>query len=123
MPAAANIDQAINLVPENVIGKIGTLSVAFGAWLNVFTSSLPGPGVPFNKDVENQRTVYNWYGPTLLANQSIDEGSPGAQQITISEIMDIVSRVLHAVKYAAIDNRITADQETSVVTQFNTAWA
>lgn len=123
MPAAATIDDAIALVPENVIGKIGALAAAFATWNVVFTAALPGPGAALDRSSADQRSVYDWYGPSLLAEQSVDESNPGRQQISISEAMDIVSRVLYAVKYAAISNRITADQQTSVVTQFNAAWA
>ena len=126
MPAAANIDEAIAFLPENVIFKFGALAASMDLWLVVFSATqppFPAPGEPFDAENREQRSVRDWFGPSVLVRNNISETNLAEQQVSGSAIIDIVNRALTATKYAAIAGRITADQETSVVNQYNTAWA
>lgn len=126
MPPAANIDEAIELIPSNVIGKAGTLLAAMNTWLVVFDEAqppFPAPGAPLDATNREQRSVRDWFGPSILARDQIDITTLGLQEQSLSRVMEVLFRALQAVKYAQIAGRITADQETSVVTQYNAAWA
>ena len=126
MPPAANIDEAIDLIPSNVTGKSATLLASMNTWLVVFDESqppFPAPGAPFDAANREQRSVRDWFGPSLLVRDQIDISTLGLQELSLARVMDVLLRTLQAVKYAQIAGRVTADQETSVVTQYNAAWA
>ncbi len=123
MPVAADIDEALDLVVENVTLKAATLVADMATWLVVFTQGIAGPGAAFDPQSADQRTVRDWYGPSLRARTMIDLTDVGSTQLSVSEIIAIVARTLFATKFALINSRITADQETSVVNQYNLAWA
>lgn len=123
MAVAADIDEAIAFAAENVIGKEATLTAAFASWIVIFTDQLPAPGPPFDPSNLDQRSVRDWYGPNLIVQREIDLTDFGTRLLSVSKSIDVVSRTLFAVKFATIGVRITAGQESSVVTQYNTAWA
>ena len=123
MPAAADIDEAIELVVENVLNQFATLPAAMTTWLVVFTDAIAAPGPAFDPAISDQRTVRNWFGPSLIAQSQIDLTDFGTTQISTSIVTEVVARMLFATKFARIGARITQPQEDSVVAQYNLAWA
>lgn len=120
---AANIDEAIAEVAIDVTVKIGTLVADMNLWLVIFGDGLPAPGAAFDQSRPGNRLVRNWQAPTrqVLGDLTPDAGTQTANDS--QAVIEVVFRCLHAVKFAAIDGLITANQQTSIVNQYNTAWA
>jgi hypothetical protein len=125
---AANIQEAIDDIALDIGGASGTVPPFIAArmitWLDLMflvPAQFPAPGLPWNKDLLDQRSVYDWAVPTIQANaeiQALGSNGPLAGNIAIN----VVLRTLLAVQAALADNRITAAQVTSVVTAYTTAW-
>ena len=127
MPAAADIDEAINLVVTNTVLRqsAGTLNASYVLWLNVFGENLPTSGPPFfpfaESSLEN-RVARNWQFDSniLLAGLPAD---PDTTFVDASRTADNLFRMLNAVRTAQIDGDITVAQRDAIVSQYNLAWA
>lgn len=119
---AATIDEAIQDVVED-IGPKADPDARMTTWLStMFTnpSSFPGPGTAWDRENTDQRTVYDWVVPTIIAQQQMAALSNLPEKANIA--INVVLRTLFAVKFAATNSRITAAQQTSVVTAYTTVW-
>lgn len=131
MPAA-NIDQAIAFSGDYIAavsyGGIKSLATQFNLWIAGMFSESTGIYKPSaNPPVQaapGPRTVTDWFAEHLMAAAAIE--GPGIGQsgvVGTSAVIDAVSRVLSAVKFAVINGFISAGQQTATVTLFNTCWA
>lgn len=129
---AANIDEAIDFADNNIAevayGAAGTptesLLTQFDLWIaGMFATT--GIFVPSaNETSPLQRAVTNWYPQHVLARAEIEGPAVGDASIMgVAAVINAVSRVLWAVKYATINSKITAAQQTAVVNLYNTVWA
>jgi hypothetical protein len=128
MPAAANIDEAIQYAPQNVADISRNPGLTLLNRLDDWTGTMFSPGALVgNDDLRGVRTVRDWYGPTLLARQTVvSEDDPdlltGSTLIGESQVIDVLVRTLWAVKYATINGDIAAGVEANVVLAYNAAW-
>ena len=133
MAVAADIDEAIDFCDNNVADvaygdpppATQSLLTQFDAWVAGMFSEATGIFVPSaNQTSPNQRSVTNWYAQHVLARSEIEGPAIGDASIMgVAGVINAVSRVLWAVKYATINSKITAAQETAVVALYNTVWA
>ena len=119
---AADIDEAIADVVEDVSNNLDLARM--NLWLVTFTAAIPGPGVAFNEESLDERSVRNWYAPTIFIRDQLQSGVLGVigESLSVIRVASIVSRTLFATKLARINSRITQDQEDSVVAQYTVAW-
>ena len=112
---AATIDEAIDDCIVDIPAVLDASVVTrMGTWVSgVFGNS----GIFANADTFNIRQVRNWYYPSLFAQGETTNDFNG-KNIAV----DIVTRVLFAVKYAEINGYITTAQRDATVTAYNTAW-
>ena len=127
MATATSIQDAINKVALSLIPPTN-IAVQFPVWRkSMFTPTgwaaiPPGLGsgtAPFwDGQLPNERTVFDWVIPTLIAERNITVSSILTQNIAIN----VVARTLLAVQAARAAGRITQDQENTVVDAFNAAF-
>jgi hypothetical protein len=120
---SANIDEAISDIAEDIGGANLTVVNDYGVWITqMFTEAgFNPPGTFWNPDSEDERSVYDWVIPGLRTQREINLVGDG--QLGANLAINTVLRTLLAVKFATIAGRITANQETSVVTAYTNAWA
>jgi hypothetical protein len=124
MAAAANIQEAI----DNVVRDIHfPNSVApYNDWMvNMFTVSgfealAVGSAQFWDANSADQRTVFDWIIPSLITQREIN--AAGDSVLTRNREIAVVSRTLKAVQAATIANRITQDQEDTVVAAYNASF-
>lgn len=128
---AATIDEAIADIVDDIsaftaIVGAGGLQERMNTWVTqMFTvpGSFPGPGTPWVQSDRDQRSVFDWVTPNLLAQERMNTLVEGTDGFLLANIaIEVVERTLFAAKLAESNNRITADQLTSVVTIYTTAW-
>lgn len=124
---AANIQEALNDICRDIGAIVAVpplVPARMQTWLNLMflvPASFPAPGTPFDPQNLDQRSVFDWAVPTLQAFEKINSSATG----TVEErniAIDVVYRTLLAVQTARTENRITANQQTSVVAAYTTSW-
>jgi hypothetical protein len=122
---AANIDQCIDEACPDITaisygGGPDTLASQFQLWID----GMYGPsGIFVNKELAAQRQVLDWFFFHLLAQDQIEGPAVGdAGIVGNGAVIDVVVRVLWAVKTAAIEGWISAGQQTAVVALYQTVW-
>ena len=120
---SANIDEAIDDIVEDIGGFGATVIARYGTWITeMFTvAGFNPPGTFWDPANVEERSVYDWVVPGLRTQREITLVGNG--QLGANLAIDTVLRTLLAVKFATINSRITANQETSVVTAYTNAWA
>lgn len=125
MPAAADIQEAIDLVVVNLSSP--NVLPDYQKWLaNMFTPAgfnalAVGSAQFWDAKNSEQRTVFDWVIPTLITNRKIN--AQGASVLSNNLAIDVVLRTLLGVQAATDKNRITQDQEDTVVEAYNDAFA
>ncbi len=125
MPAAANIQEAIDFVVSNV--HFPNSVTPYNDWMvNMFTKAgfdaLAVNAAPFWDEANvDQRSVFDWIVPSLITQRVIN--AVGDSMLTRNQEIRVVVRVLYAVQAAKIASRITPDQEDTVVAAYNDAFA
>jgi hypothetical protein len=131
MPAAGTIDEAITYAADNiaVLSYAGVLSLydQFQEWIDGMfseaTGIYPPSANPPQSGAAKQRVVTNWLASHLLAREQIEGTTAGSSGLVgTSAVIGAVTRVLSAVKFAAINGQITAGQQAATVVLFNIAW-
>lgn len=121
---AANIQEAIDEVVLDIGSPaiIPTLPARTQTWIDeMFTAaSFNPPGDFWDNNTAEQRSVFDWVVPNLVAQNEIL--IIGNNQLAQNVLINVVLRTLLATQAAQIAGRITADQETSVVTAYTNAW-
>lgn len=133
---AATIDDAIDLADNNVafvsygnpVGPVApteSLLTQMNLWIaGMFLSSSIFPPNENQTHDPGQRSVTDWYAQHLIAVLEIEGPGVGAAGVVgTSAVINAVSRVLWAVKFATTNGEITAAQQTAVVNLYNTVWA
>jgi len=124
MAAVANIQEAINEIVDNLVSP-GAI-VQMDAWVSKmftpagFATVAVGSATFWKAANADERTVFNWAVPTLRDQRLITTG--GNSVLTTNILIDTVLRTLLAVQAANIANRITQDQEDTVVAAYNAAF-
>lgn len=120
---SADIDEALDDIVNDIGGAEATVVANYATWITeMFTSTgFNPPGTFWDPDNEEQRSVYDWVIPGLQTQREINLVGNG--QLGANLAINTVQKTLLAVKFATINGRITADQETSVVTAYTNAWA
>jgi hypothetical protein len=124
MPAAANIQQAIDDIVVNL--SFPNSVQPYNDWMtNVFTPAgfealAVGDAKFWDAQIPDQRTVFDWVVPSLLIQRQIN--ASGDSLLTRNLEIEVVLRTLLAVQVANIANRITQDQEDTVVAAYNAAF-
>lgn len=119
---AANIQEAIDDIVED-LGNLGDSPARMTTWIaTVFTNPalFPGPGAPLNIDNLDQRSVYDWVIPSIIALQKMNAAMEPRDENNIA--IDVVVRTLYAVQFAQTNNRITSDQQDSIVAAYTAIW-
>ncbi len=127
---AANIQEAIDDLIDDMAGKTGTPAIfnaAMAVWVNqMFTAdTFPAPGTFWAPGSAGNRTVYDWAVPNIKGQQRFLDIFASGVSIGLdvfAQAIVLVLRTLTAVQQATIRGDITADQETSVVNAYNAAW-
>jgi len=126
---AANIQEAIDTCANFIGLASGTVAPPNDVpsrmtnWNNLMflvPASFPAPGDFWDRVNLEQRSVFDWAVPSVAANTQIQTigNSPYAGNLAIN----VVLRTLLAAQFAATQGWITANQLTSVVNAWNTAW-
>lgn len=124
MASAANIQEALDQVVENV--SAFPIVTPYNDWMtNMFTpagfSALAvGNATFWDEKNADQRTVFDWVIPGLLTQRNIND--QGDDVLTRNLAIEIVNSTLLAVQAAQDANRITQDQEDTVVAAYNDAF-
>lgn len=132
MPAAANIDEAIEFSPQNVADISRNAGIALLTRLNTWIAAVFATGATFGGTAAGEpsrelRTVADWYGPSMLAREVVSgESDPdpllGTTLISESAVVDVLTRTLWAVKYGVISGYFDVSLQTATVASYNTAW-
>jgi hypothetical protein len=131
MPVATNIDEAVAFASDNIAilsyGGVLSLYTQFQTWIAGMFSEATGiykPSAnPAQAAAAGPRVVTDWLATHLLAQQQIEGTTPGSSELVgTSAVIDAVTRVLSAVKFATINAKITAGQQAATVVLFNLAW-
>lgn len=122
---AVDIDEALNDLVFDVgqTAEAGTSIPRMENWVaQMFEdpSQFPPPGIPWNRDNLDQRSVYDWLVPTLEALDAMRVIGEGQESGNIAIL--VLRKTLLAVKFGTINLRVTANQETSVVTIYTNVW-
>ena len=126
MPAAANIDEAIQFGPFNIAavsadpGK--SLLTQLDAWITPMYRKVIFP----NTETRAVRNVTDWAAPTYIARAVVaaqGAGNLDTNEVAVACVLDAVNRSLWAVKIATNLGYITGAQQTAVVAAYNAAWA
>jgi len=120
---AANISEAVEFCADNIAELSYDAGVSIKTRMNDWIADLFAAGGIFT-DVANagQRRVIDWRGPSVLASAQIEGPLAGDSGVVgTSAVIDLVSRVLCAVR-AAAGTGITVAQRDATVTAFNTQW-
>jgi hypothetical protein len=126
MAAAADIQQAIDEIVTNLDSPGTTVIQKINAWAsNMFTPEgfaalAVGSATFWKKGNVDERTVFNWAVPTLRDQRIINQS--GNSVLTQNIMINIVLRALLAVQAATAANRITQDQEDTVVAVYNASF-
>lgn len=117
---AANIQEAIDEVVQDI--QPGFALAQMDTWISeMFTEAgFPAPGDFWSRESEDNRSVFDWFVPNAVARREMNV--VGAGQLAVNIAINIVLKTLLAVQAAQTAGRITADQETSVVTAYTDAW-
>ena len=120
---SANIDEAIEDIADDIGSLFASVVTRYGTWITeMFTEAgFNPPGTFWDPENEEERSVFDWVVPGLLTQREINNTGNG--QLSANLAINTVLRTLLAVKFATIAGRITANQETSVVTAYTNAWA
>lgn len=126
MPAA-NIDDAIAMCADEIAvvsyGAVESLDTQMGLWNSGMFNISTGIFQPGIGQRSQQGTVSDWFGPHLLArDQILGTGVGDSTPVGTSAVIDVVFRVLNAVKFANINGFITQGQEDDTVALFNAVW-
>lgn len=124
MAAAANIQEAIDKVVESLVFPGAVIQM--NAWVEKmftpagFASVAVGSAKFWDAKNVNERTVYNWAVPTIRDQRIINE--VGNSVGTTNIMIEVVLRTLLAVQAAKNANRISQDQEDTVVAAYNVSF-
>lgn len=124
MASAANIQEAIDDVVRDIHTPNST--APYNAWMvNMFTpigfkALAVGDATFWDANNADQRTVFDWVIPSLITQREIN--AAGDSVLTRNREINIVQRTLLAVQAAQNANRITQDQEDTVVAAYNDAF-
>lgn len=132
MPPAANIDQAIQFAEFDIAAQayagVESTYTNMLAWIaGIFSQATgifpPSADPPASSQNMGQRVVTDWLGQSLIARDAIEgQGVGGASVLGVAAVVNVVVRVLYAVKFAFINGQATAGQQTAVVALYNLVW-
>ena len=123
---ATDIDEAIAFAADAIAtvsyDPSASLLTQFNIWIQG-TFTAPTAVFPAVANSDKTRTVTDWLGEHLLAQQLIlGTGNTDTGPVGTSEVIDACTRVLSAVKFANINGYITQAQEDAMVFLFNALW-
>jgi hypothetical protein len=124
MASAANIQEAINNVVRDI--HFPNSVEPYNNWIsNMFTPQgfkalAVGSAKFWDAQSANDRSVFDWVVPSLLTQREINKG--GDSVLTRNREIQIVLRTLLAAQAATVANRISQDQEDTVVAAYNAAF-
>jgi hypothetical protein len=125
MASRASIHQCIDYAWLDV--GTPTSATEYNNWItNMFTQAgfegvAVGSATYWNKDSEDERTVFNWIIPSLRFQRFQNE-VPLLDTSVANDRISLVVQVLKAVREAQDAGRITNDQEATVVAAYNAAF-
>lgn len=131
MPPAANIDQAIQFAEFDIAAQayaaVESTYTNMVAWIaGIFseaTGIFPPSADPPQSGVMGQRVITDWLAQSLMARDAIEsQAIGGAGPVGVSAVINVVVRVLYAVKFAVVNGQATAGQQTAVVALYNVVW-
>lgn len=125
---AANLDEAIADVAVDFFTNITTnalLRTGIGNWNVIFsldTTIFPAPGTPFDRLNPNHYMITDWQVPMLNLLDQTPNNATAISPFLMNRGIDVVARTLWTARQDQAAGRITANQVTSIVTAYTSAW-
>lgn len=116
---------AIDVANVSYVTPAASLFVQMNLWITGMFSEATGIFPPSLDDDNDpgQRVVTDWFAQHLIARDTIEGPLTGdAGVVGTSAVIDIVVRVLYAVKYGLINGNIATGQQNAVIALYNLVW-